>query len=561
MQNSYVLGVDFGTDSVRALVVDSDDGSELGSAVAPFTRWSQGLFCSPSANRFRQHPLDHLQALERAVTEALDICPSNTAEHVRGVGVDTTGSSPGPVDSNGVALGLLPEFENDPDALFVLWKDHTAVGEAAEINELAHGWGGTDYTLYSGGVYSSEWFWSKILHVLRSSTRVRQAAFSWMEHCDWLCWTITGGGDPRKAPRSRCAAGHKAMWNASWDGLPSQEFLSRLDPLLDGIRDKLYTQTITSDKPAGALCPQWAARLGLPPGIPVAVGAFDAHMGAVGAGIVPYALTKVIGTSTCDMLVAPAGDVGGRAVSGICGQVDGSVIPGMVGMEAGQSAFGDVFAWLRGLLLWPLDEILPGVEGISEAQAAEIAGQLKGRIYGELTRQAQALAPEDTTVLALDWLNGRRTPDADQRLTGALTGLGLGTNPPRLFRALVESTAYGARRIAERFETEGVKIEQVIALGGVATQSAFVMQTVADVMGRRISIAASEQACALGAAMFAAAAAGLYDGVLSAQKAMSAGFSAEFLPRPQYVEIYEILYQRYLKLGDFIEAETDRSGQ
>ncbi len=561
MQNSFVLGVDFGTDSVRALVVDAAAGAELGSAVAPFTRWSEGRFCDPSANRFRQHPLDHLQALERAVAEALALCPSGASEHIRGIGVDTTGSSPGPVDSDGVALGLLPEFESDPDALFVLWKDHTAVGEAEEINELAHGWDGTDFTLYSGGVYSSEWFWSKILRVSRASERVRLAAFSWMEHCDWLCWTLTGGGDPRVAPRSRCAAGHKAMWHASWQGLPSQEFLSRLDSVLAGIRAKLYTETSTSDKQAGVLCRRWADRLGLRPGIPVAVSALDAHMGAVGAGIVPYALTKVIGTSTCDMLVAPAEDVGARAVRGICGQVDGSVIPGMVGMEAGQSAFGDVFAWLRGLLCWPLSEILPSVEGISAARADELASQLRSKIYGELTRRAEALAPEDTTVLALDWLNGRRTPDADQRLTGALTGLGLGSDPPRLFRALVESTACGARRIAERFEAEGVPIEQVIALGGVATQSAYVMQTVADVMNRRISIAASEQACALGAAMFAATAAGLYDNVLSAQSAMSAGFSAQYSPRPGYVEIYNRLYRRYLELGDFVEAETGRSGQ
>ncbi len=561
MQNSYVLGVDFGTDSVRALVVDASGGAELGSAVAPYTRWSQGRFCSPSANKFRQHPADHLEALERAVADALAGCPSGVARHVRGIGVDTTGSSPGPVDSNGVALGLLPEFENDPDALFVLWKDHTAVEEAAEINELAHGWGGTDFTLYSGGVYSSEWFWSKILHVSRASARVREAAFSWMEHCDWLCWTLTGGGNPQAAPRSRCAAGHKAMWHASWDGLPSQEFLSRLDPVLDGIRQKLYTQTITSDKPAGALCPEWAERLGLSAGIPVAVGAFDAHMGAVGAGIVPYALTKVIGTSTCDMLVAPTDDVGGKAVRGICGQVDGSVIPGMVGMEAGQSAFGDVYAWLRSLLCWPLNEILPGVAGISADQAADITAQLRNRVYGELTSRAQALAPDDTTVLALDWLNGRRTPDADQRLTGALTGLSLGSDPPRIFRALVESTAYGARRIAERFESEGVPIEQVIALGGVATQSAYVMQTVSDVMNSKISIAASEQACALGAAMFAATAAGLYGDVLSAQSAMGAGFSAEYSPRTDYVEIYNRLYQRYLELGDFVETETDSQGQ
>jgi L-ribulokinase len=379
-----------------------------------------------------------------------------------------------------------------------------------------------------------------------------------MEHCDWVCWTLTGGGDPRTAPRSRCAAGHKAMWHGSWDGLPSQEFLSKLDPLLDDIRATLYTVTVTSDIPAGGLCPEWAARFGLASGIPVAVGAFDAHMGAVGAGIVPYALTKVIGTSTCDMLVAPHEDVGGKAVRGICGQVDGSVVPGMVGMEAGQSAFGDVYAWWRQMLVWPLEAVLPKLDGLSAEQKTELSAQIRAGIYDELTSRAQALAPDDTTVLAVDWLNGRRTPDADQRLKGALTGLSLGSDPPRVFRALVESTAYGARRIAERFEQEGVPIQQVIALGGVATQSPYVMQTVADVMNRPISIAASAQACALGAAMFGATAAGLYPDVLSAQTAMGAGFSAIYKPRAEYVAVYERLYQSYLRLGGFVER--DRQG-
>ncbi|HLA41253.1 MAG TPA: ribulokinase [Candidatus Glassbacteria bacterium] len=552
MERSFVIGVDFGTDSVRALVADTSDGSQAGAAVAEFSRWSDGLYCDPAANRFRQHPLDHIESLERAVAGALKDAGAGAAGRVAAISVDTTGSTPGPLDSYGAPLGLDERFAEDPDALFVLWKDHTSVDEAAEINRAARSWGGTDFTMYSGGVYSSEWFWSKILHVCRRNAAVRQAAHTWIEHCDWVPWLLCGGGNPAGVRRSRCAAGHKAMWHASFDGLPSAGFLKLLDPHLAELCGRLYTDTWTADKAAGRLSVEWAGRLELAEGLPVGVGAFDAHMGAVGAQIEPYALTKVIGTSTCDMLVAPYEDVGDRLVRGICGQVDGSVIPGLVGMEAGQSAFGDVYAWFRDLLAWPLDNLLP------EHLRAKGGGSLRSGILRELTRQAEQLPPEETTVLALDWLNGRRTPDADQRLKGALAGLTLGSSAPRMFKALVESTAYGSRLIVERFEREGIKIRDVIALGGVATRSAYVMQVLADVLGRRIRISACEQACALGAAMFAATVAGIYPDVQAAQQAMGAGFSREFTPRAELTRNYDRVYERYRRLGNFVEKETNR---
>ncbi|MFH1069532.1 MAG: ribulokinase [Candidatus Glassbacteria bacterium] len=553
MDSSFVIGVDFGTDSVRALVVDASDGAQAGTAVAEFPRWRDGRWCDPAANQFRQHPLDHIESLQKAVADALGQAGAGVAARVRAVSVDTTGSTPGPLDEAGLPLGLHERFADDPDALFVLWKDHTAVAEAGEINQTARSWGGTDFTRYSGGVYSSEWFWSKILHICRRNPAVREAAHTWIEHCDWVPWLLCGGGDPAGVKRSRCAAGHKAMWHASFDGLPSADFLGRLDPHLAVLRGWLYTQTWTADQAAGRLSDEWAGRLGLPAGLPVGVGAFDAHMGAVGAQIEPYALTKVIGTSTCDMLVAPGRDVGDRLVRGICGQVDGSVIPGMVGMEAGQSAFGDVFAWFRDLLAWPLENLLP------ERLRAELAEGVRSGILPELTRQAEQLPSEETAVLALDWLNGRRTPDADQRLKGALTGLTLGTSAPRVFKALVESTAFGSRLIVERFEQEGIKIADVIALGGVATRSPYAMQVLADVLGRRIRISACEQACALGAAMFAATVAGLYPQVQQAQQAMGAGFSREFTPRPVLVRIYDEAYERYRSLGGFVEQQTDQA--
>jgi L-ribulokinase len=452
----YVLGIDFGTDSVRALVVNARNGVETATAVRHFPRWKEGRYCDPASNRFRQHPLDHIECLEESVREALSLAPADVPANLRGIAVDTTGSTPGPVDRAGTPLALLPEFAENPNAMFVLWKDHTAVAEAEEINETARTWGGTDFTRYEGGIYSSEWFWAKMLHILREDPAVREAAFSWVEHCDWVTALLTGHTDPLTIRRSRCAAGHKAMWHESWGGLPSEEFLARLDPRLSGVHERLYRDTFTSDFVAGTLSSEWSERLGVRERIPVAVGAFDAHMGAVGGGIRPYTLSKVIGTSTCDILVAPMEEFGGEFVRGICGQVDGSVIPGMLGMEAGQSAFGDLYAWFRDVLLWPVRELLRPV--VDTEKVADL-------IIPELSRAAEQVPLNAHGAVALDWMNGRRTPDANQGLKGALTGLNLGSSAPVIFRALVESTAFGSRRIVERFEAEGVPIEGIIALG------------------------------------------------------------------------------------------------
>jgi len=548
--DSFVIGIDYGTDSVRTLIVNAENGEEVATAVHPFARWRGGKYCDAVENRFRQHPLDHIEGLEITVRESLSRAPAGAAGNIKGISVDTTGSSPGPVDGNGVSLAMLPEFADNPNAMFVLWKDHTAVHEAEEINTAARTWGGTDFTMYEGGVYSSEWFWSKMLHVLRGDEKVRAAAFSWVEHCDWVTGLLTGNTDPLTMKRSRCAAGHKAMWHASWGGLPSEEFLTGLDPLLGGIRERLYTETYTSDIAAGGLTAEWAERLGLPESIPVGVGAFDAHMGAVGGAITPYALSKVIGTSTCDMLVAPADEVGDTLVRGICGQVDGSVIPGMIGMEAGQSAFGDVYAWFGGVLAWPLKRLLD----VGKDYGAGMVEDMVSRIVPELTAEAAKLPVDTGGIVALDWLNGRRTPDANQLLKGAIMGLNLGSGAPAIFKALVESTAYGSKMIVERFESEGIPIKKVIALGGVAKKSPFVMQVLADVLDRSIHVVRSEQTCALGAAMFAAVAAGLYDDVGAAIEHMESGFEFEYAPDKDRAGRYAELYQRYVRFGEFVES-------
>jgi L-ribulokinase len=555
--HDLVIGVDFGTDSVRSVIVDAIDGTELASAVSGYGRWSRGLYCDPPANQFRQHPLDYMEGFEESLRGAIARAAEGSAARVKAIAVDTTGSTPVAVDRQGTPLALTPGFEENPNAMFILWKDHTAVREAEGINAHAHSWGGTDFTKFEGGVYSSEWFWAKLLHILRADERVRRAAFSWVEHCDWIPALLTGNTDPLTMKRSRCAAGHKAMWHESFNGLPSEEFLSTLDPLLKGLRDRLYRQTFTSDVSAGTLSSEWAHTLGLSPSVHVGVGAFDAHMGAVGGEITPYVMTKIMGTSTCDMIVAPMSDMGEKLVRGICGQVDGSIIPGMLGMEAGQSAFGDIYAWFKDLLMWPLENVA-SLKSRMEGKAAEmLVAETADALIDGLSKAAEKVPIDLSGVLAVDWMNGRRTPDANQLLKGAITGLNLGSDAPRIFRALVEATAFGAKKIADRFLAEGVRIDGVIALGGVAKKSPFIMQIVSDVMNVPIRVPRSEQTCALGAAMFAATVAGIYPTVDAAKKAMGSGFEREYRPVAENAAKYAVLYARYSRLADFIERESE----
>ena len=552
---SYTIGVDYGTDSVRALVVDTRTGEEMGTHVFEYPRWKEGLYCDASTMRFRQHPLDYLEGLEVSIVGALGECQPGVAEKVVGISVDTTGSTPVAVNRQGTPLALLPGFEKNPNAMFVLWKDHTALKEADEINDLARSWGGEDYTKYEGGIYSSEWFWAKVLHVLREDTAVGEQAWSWVEHCDWIPALLVGDTDPLKLKRSRCAAGHKAMWHESFGGLPGEEFLVKLDPLLSGIKERLFKETATCEVKVGSLSQEWSERLGLPADVAVGAGAFDAHLGALGAEIGPYQLSKVMGTSTCDMLIAPAEELGERPVEGICGQVDGSIVPGMVGLEAGQSAFGDIYAWFKDVLLWPVENVVSEMEGLDEALKQKIRQETARHMIAKLSEAASKINPADSSLLALDWMNGRRTPDANQNLKGAIMGLTLGTDAPAIFRALVEATAFGAKMIVDRFVDEGIRIDEVIALGGVAKKSPLVMQIVADVLNKPIKVARSEQAVALGSAMAAAVVAGVHASIPQAQQAMGGGFETEYHPDSVMAGVYAGLYERYKHFGRFVEDQ------
>ena len=543
----YVIGVDFGTDSVRSIIVDANDGKELSSFVSYYKRWSKGLYSDPSKNQFRQHPLDYIESLEESIKEALKTVNSDVVKRIVGLGFDTTGSTPAPVDKDGDLLALKDQFKDNPDAMFILWKDHTSVEEAEEINETAWNKSPVDYTKYVGGVYSSEWFWAKILHVLRNDKMVRDAAFSWVEHADWIPALLTGNKNPLEIKRSRCAAGHKAMWNEEWGGLPPEEFLVMVDPLFKGLRSRLYKDTYTSDKSAGRLTEEWAKRIGLPPGINVAVGAFDAHIGAVGSEVRPRTLVKILGTSSCDMTVAEYDVIGDKLIKGICGQVDGSIIPGMVGLEAGQSAYGDIYAWYRDVLMWPVRE-LKEMGGIDDNKLENT----RDMILNALSEEASKLDDDLQWPVSLDWHNGRRSPYADQKLKGAIMGLTLGTDAVRIFKSIVESTAFGARAIIDRFKEEGVEFDDMVASGGIPKKSPYVMQILSNVLGIPVKVAKADQAGALGAAMFAAVASGVYSNIEDAQKSMGQGFEKVYYPREEKKSYYDKLYEKYCNFAELL---------
>lgn len=554
MENDYVIGIDYGTDSVRSIIVEAITGKEVASSVYYYPRWKDGLYCDPSKNQFRQHPLDYIEGLEQSVKNCLEQAGPAVRSSVRALSIDTTGSTPVAVDESGVPLALHPEWEHNPNAMFLLWKDHTAIQAAADINTHARKYK-ADYLKYVGGIYSSEWFWAKLLHVLREDPAIGKACYSWVEHCDWMPFLLTGGDHAMKIKRSVCAAGHKALWAEEFGGLPPDDFFSSLDPLLTGFTRRLFRDTYPADQPAGNLSGEWARRLGLSTGVLVGIGALDAHMGAVGGQIEPFYLSKVMGTSTCDMLTVPADTVNNTLVKGICGQVYGSIVPGMVGMEAGQSAFGDTYAWFRDLLAWPLKSFLPDSQHVNgDIQA--LINEAAERILPALNIQAARIPPDENNELAVDWFNGRRTPDANQVLKGTVCGLNLGSDPPRVFRALAEATCFGAKKIVDRFIAEGVPVKGLIGIGGVAKKSPFIMQMMADIMEMPIRIHRSEQTCALGAAMFAATVAGIYPKVEDAMTAMGQGFEMEYQPDQTKKDIYKKRYQRYAAVCAFIEKET-----
>ena len=530
----YAIGLDYGTNSVRAIVV-STAGREVGTAVWNYGHGTQGVILSKDPNLARQHPADYVKGAEAAIKGALQQAKKTVKGFapgdVIGIGVDTTGSTPLPVGRNGRPLAFNREFAADPSAMAWLWKDHTSVAEAEEITALARKLR-PRYLAKCGGTYSSEWFFSKILHCLRAAPKVFDAAFSWVEIADWIPAMLCGTESPDLIRVGVCAAGHKAMYNDAWGGYPDADFLGKLNRKMGVLRQRLQSKAFCIDTPAGYLTVDWAKRTGLRPGIPVAVGAFDAHLGAVGAGIRPGTLVKIIGTSTCDMMVSPAAKPL-KDVPGVCGIVDGSILPGFYGLEAGQSAVGDIFNWF-------VSYIRPG--GAERAR------------HEALEKDASRIAPGASGLLALDWNNGNRTILVDQRLTGLLLGQTLYTTPPEIYRALVEATAFGALTIINRVEEYGVAVRQVVNCGGIAEKSPLVMQIYADVTGRPMKISRSAQTCALGAALAGAVVAGRRAGgfasVEAAQRAMTGLKSVVYRPDRKAHAVYQKLYPLYRTLHD-----------
>ncbi|MGA3181797.1 MAG: ribulokinase [Verrucomicrobiota bacterium] len=541
MSAKYVIGLDYGTNSVRALIVNTADGHEAAAHVWNYEHGAQGVILGRDPNLARQHPGDYIKGAEITIKKALALAKKTARGfqpgQVIGIGVDTTGSTPLPVDASGQPLAFEKRFAKNPAALAWLWKDHTGTAEAAEITALA-GKIRPQYVAKCGGTYSSEWFFSKILHCLRSSPEVFQAAHSWVELADYMPAELTGTLGPEKRIAGICAAGHKAMYNADWGGYPDAEFLGKLDPKMAELRARLCPRVQSVDRAAGGLTSAWAARTGLTAGIPVAVGAFDAHLGAIGCGIAPGTLVKIIGTSSCDIAVAPE-TTALKDIPGLCGIVKGSVLPGFYGLEAGQSAVGDIFNWF-------VNYINPG------------GG--KAGSHEELSARAARLAPGESGLVALDWNNGNRTILVDQRLTGLLLGQTLCTTPAEIYRALIEATAYGALAIINRFEEYGVGIGQIVNAGGIAEKNPLVLQIYADVTGRPMKISRSAQTCALGAAVAAAVVGGAHAGFAPAQKAMTGLKARVFKPDPGAHAVYRELYPLYKTLHDAF-GTADWSGR
>lgn len=551
MKRSLVAGADFGSDSVRVIIFDVFTGHMVAEAVSHYPRWKKGVYCDAAKSQFRQHPLDYIESFTECMKSVMGQISPNRKKDLQAIAIDSTGSTPCPVNENGTPLAMLEEFRENPNAMFHLWKDHTAVEEAKEINRVFSS-GKIDYTRYQG-IYSSEWYWAKILHTIRIDKEVKKAAWSWVEHCDWLPSFFIGKTDPLNMYRGSCAAGHKALYNSHFGGLPHEECLEKLDPYLAQIAKRYQSKPKPAGTRLGIITKEWADLLGIPDDTIIGGGSFDAHAGAVGAGVRPRTMVKVVGTSAVDMLVEDEINLEGKNLRAYCGQAEDSIVPGYIGIEASQAAFGDVFAWFSSLLMWPLHELLQQSQLIPDNIKTALTEEISLKLIGSIEKKAML---EDTELISLDWFNGRRYPHLNEQVKAAIMGLHLGTSAPQIYHALAMSTVFGSKRVFDSYISNGINVDRMILVGGIAKKSPFIMQMMADVLQRPVMVCREEQVCALGAAIYAAVAAGFFENVPAAQDALCEPYNVNYLPNKEKFEEYEKKYLKYLEYGDFIEDIT-----
>ena len=545
--NRYVIGVDFGSDSVRAAVVCTN-GKIISRGVSFYRRWKMGLYQHPEKNIFRQHPLDYVESLEECIKEALGSLDKEIVSKICGIGIDTTGSTPVPVDIHGTPLALLKEFAECEDAMFHLWKDHSAAREAEELNHIFMSGTKENYTRYQGQ-YCSEWYWAKILHTIRRNPKIKQKAYTWIEHCDWIVGLLTGKSAPQTMYHSTCAAGHKALWHSAWNGLPSSECLAMADTYLAEVAERYGRTPLPATTNTGNLNDEWAKRLGLSGQVIVSGSSFDAHAGAIGAGIRRGTMVCILGTSAVDLLIEKPENLFGKNLVSLCGRAENSIIEGYTGIETGQAAFGDIFAWYKKILLWPLKQASKKLSGEKKCLCDELAENMENQLLEWLQEEAEKL-PEEPFPIALDWFNGRRYPDTDDYQMGSISQLSLGANAPHVYRGLVFGAVCGLRRLVDGFEKAGLEIREIIAVGGIARKSSYIMQMMASVLEKNVKIPDTDQICALGAAINAAVAAGQYPDIETALRYMAAKPFREFTPDAEKCNIYRQQYEKYRTLAD-----------
>lgn len=537
MERNLTVGVDFGTSSVRAVILDGRSGEEIATAACGFPSWDRGDFCDPPTSVFRQHPAELIESFVTAVSRAVAHLSPALGASIRALTVDTTGSSPTAVDHTGRPLALQSEFAEDPDAMVILWKDRSAVRESGEITSAAENYQEADLLAYCGRQYSPEWFWAKILHTIRTNQRVAESATSWLEHSDWFPALLCGITSMSEIKRNRCAAAHKALWHRSWGGFPAKEFFHTIDPALRAVRETLPDYTAPSNSVAGYLTAEWAERTGLPVGIPVGVSLFDAHSAAIGAGVRPGTVSKVIGTSSAEMIVADPATVADAALSGIESQAQGSIIPELIGIEAGQPAYGDLFEWFSGMIATEI-QAYTGVRSVDPHD-----------ITAALSKRAASRRPKPTDPVTTDWINGRRAPFSNGSAKTAIEGIMLASDATALFASLVQGVAFGTRAIHDYLESQGITIQETRAVGGIPQKAPYVVQTLADVLNTPVGVSSTPHASARGAAIMAAVVAGMYKTTTDAIDALSAPVQQTYTPISSNAQVLDRLYRRYLALA------------